>query len=417
MTTNPTGVSFLSYRRARLGEAEILVAHQRDLGIPTWQDISDLAEDPTEDTLREVLRDPGTANAVMWLTPEVAESEIIRQVEAPLILERAREPDGFFSVPVAAGGLSYKGAAKVLEGGIGIDDLRLWNIRKIDSDPANESEIRALASRVLARRLQHIERSLASDEPLRIVFNTRADYGPAGDTGLKIDWLHRFEGRLATAETWNDHLIPSLLEISDRIGSEMSDRPVSATGSLSLPAATALGWAFLAPKRIKISWDQYTPGHPEQTWSLTDPRSDSGFETVVEAGFPSADDMAVMVSVNADVSRAVGESRSVLPKFRAMAHIRPVGNRRDDRNAFLRSPGQAVDVAWRVVEGARKARAEYLVRGKMHLFMAVPSGLAMLIGQLLNTLGQVQTYEHVQDGATGRYVPAALLGEQPEPES
>lgn len=408
------GVSFLSYRRARLGEAEILVAHQRDLGIPTWQDISDLAEDPTEDTLRDVLRDPGTANAVMWLTPEVAGSEIIRHVEAPLILERARVRDGFFSVPVAAGGLSYEGAAKVLEGGIGIDDLRLWNILKISSDPANESDIRALASRILARRLRQIDRGLASGEPLRIVLNTRADYRPAGDTGLKIDWLHRFEGRVATAETWNDHLIRSLLEISDRIGSEMSDRPVSATGSLSLSAAAALGWAFLAPKKIGISWLQHTVGHREQTWSLAEPRTDSGFETVVDAGFPSADDMAVMVSVNADVSRAVGESRSGLPKFRAMAHIRPVGNPGDDRNAILRSPGQAVDVARRVIEGARKARAEYLVRGKVHLFMAVPSGLAMLIGQLLNTLGQVQTYEHVQDGATGRYVPAALLGEQPE---
>ncbi len=400
-----------------MAEAETLVAHQRDLGIPTWQDISDLAEEPTEDALRDVLRDPGTANAVIWLTPEVAESEIIRHVEAPLILERARERDGFFSVPVAAGGLTYEGAAKVLEGGIGIDDLRLWNIRKIETDPANELEIRDLASRILARRLQQIDRSLASGEPLRIVLNTRSDYQPAGGAGLKIDWLNRFDGRVATAETWNNHLIPSLLEISDRIGSEMSDRPISATGLPSLPAAAALGWAFLAPKRIGISWVQHTPGHHEQTWSLADQRTDSGFETVVEAGFTSADDMAVMVSVNADVSRAVGESRTGLPRFRASAHIRPAERRRGDWNAFIHSPGQAVDVAWRVVEGARKARAEYLVRGKIHLFMAVPSGLAMLVGQLLNTLGQVQTYEHIQDGATGRYVPAALLGEQSEFES
>ena len=64
-----------------------------------------------------------------------------------------------------------------------------------------------------------------------------------------------------------------------------------------------------------------------------------------------------------------------------------------------------------VADVARSARAQYRVRGKVHLFMAVPVGLAMMIGQLLNILRQVQTYEHVPERATGRYVPAALLGD------
>ena len=41
---------------------------------------------------------------------------------------------------------------------------------------------------------------------------------------------------------------------------------------------------------------------------------------------------------------------------------------------------------------------------------SVPVGLAMLIGQLLNTLGPVQTYEHIQVDAIGVYEPAAVLG-------
>ncbi|GAI53012.1 unnamed protein product, partial [marine sediment metagenome] len=31
-------------------------------------------------------------------------------------------------------------------------------------------------------------------------------------------------------------------------------------------------------------------------------------------------------------------------------------------------------------------------------------------GQLLNTLDQLQTYEHIPEGATGYYSPATLLG-------
>lgn len=52
--------------------------------------------------------------------------------------------------------------------------------------------------------------------------------------------------------------------------------------------------------------------------------------------------------------------------------------------------------------------------GKVHLmprdreWLAVPAGLAMLIGQLLNTLGPVQTYEHISTEGAGVYVPVAF---------
>ena len=38
----------------------------------------------------------------------------------------------------------------------------------------------------------------------------------------------------------------------------------------------------------------------------------------------------------------------------------------------------------------------------------------MLIGQLSNALGPVQTYEHIQTDATGMYEPAAVLGQVEE---
>ena len=71
----------------------------------------------------------------------------------------------------------------------------------------------------------------------------------------------------------------------------------------------------------------------------------------------------------------------------------------------LANAAEAVDVAWTVVEGMRKARQDYGAAGTVHLFMAAPAGVAMMIGQLLNTFKMVQTYEYVQ----GTYQPAALL--------
>lgn len=56
--TDPTGRSFLSYKRSRSAEAALLIQAQHDHGIPTWQDVRDLGSEPTEDELRRVLADP-----------------------------------------------------------------------------------------------------------------------------------------------------------------------------------------------------------------------------------------------------------------------------------------------------------------------------------------------------------------------
>ena len=113
--TNPNGRSFLSYRRSRLHEAELLISAQHDVGVPTWQDVRDLENAPLDDELMRTLHDSNTANAVLWITPEIGTSDIVRRVEVPLILERARRDDGFFVKPVVAGSLDYRVAATLVD--------------------------------------------------------------------------------------------------------------------------------------------------------------------------------------------------------------------------------------------------------------------------------------------------------------
>ena len=252
--TNPAGRSFLSYRRSRLEEARLLIQRQHELGVPTWQDIKDLDEEPTEDTIRDVLADPDTANAVMWLTPEVKGSNMIRRVEAPLILQRHSRRDGFFVVSVAAGGLDYEGAAAVVEGDVGIQDLRGWNIRKVRSDIATEEEIQAVASRVLSRRLSAIHRNLPQGDRLSLVLNTREEYVPGQLPSLLMDWTDRFEGRVASAETWRTYLLPALEVVSAKVQTNAPERSILASGQLSIPAATSLGYNFMATRRVAIAW-------------------------------------------------------------------------------------------------------------------------------------------------------------------
>jgi hypothetical protein len=60
------------------------------------------------------------------------------------------------------------------------------------------------------------------------------------------------------------------------------------------------------------------------------------------------------------------------------------------------------------IEALRDAGSTFQLKpdATVHLFLAVPAGVAFMLGQLLNTWGSVQTYEHTAGNAQP-YQPAA----------
>ena len=407
--TDPTGRSFLSYRRSRGEECARLIASQRERGIPTWRDVDDLNTEPTETELRRILRDDSIANAVLWISPETAGSPMIRNVEAPIAFERHGRDDGFFVVPVAAGGLGYQEAAVAIRNSVSLSNVANWNTIKLEADPATDADIVKVANQVLKQRLQAIDARLPEGAPLRISFNTRRAGGHQPGTALIIDWSHRFRGdyeREASAEDWQQKLLPALADVKQAIEQVLRHRRLLVSGFASLPAVTALGCELMATSGIDTVWDQRMPDGNTQTWSLKYGREDAGFSVNILDGELGSGDLAVLVSVNNDVSQAVASSADKTGPFRAYVHL----NRADSREGVvLETPGQVVDLARQTVEAVRRARSDYVISGRVHLFMAVPAGLAMLIGQLLNALGPVQTYEHIPSSPIGIYTPAALL--------
>lgn len=406
--TLPTGKSFISYRRTRLDEVKELVASQRERGVPTWQDIEDLRPEPTETELRNVLASDDIANVLLWITPDVGQSSMITRVEVPCAVERHKRQDGFFILPVAAGGLGYEEVGPLLGSHSGVTDLSSWNIAKVDSAPATSEDIRRVSNVVLNQRLSTIQQHFPVGGPLRLVINTRATTWHQPEIAIDIDWTHRFAGaqrRSASPEDWQSRLLPALEDIAEATQRNATNRRVIASGLASLPSATALGYHFMATRGIDIAWEQLFPDQSRQIWELAAKRKSSGYEVLTTPGQTDAEDLAVMVSVNADVEDAVAAFSKTSVPFRAYVHVKSA-----KQQLLLKSPGEALDVAQLTIEGARAARRKFGIRGQVHLFMAVPAGLAMLIGQLLNTLGPVHTYEHIQVDALGMYQPAALLG-------
>jgi len=417
--TDPTGRSFFSYRQHRMDDAALLNTVQRELGIPTWQDVDDLDEEPMEEELKRVLADPETANAILWITPEVEASEMIRQVEAPAVLQRAREDDLFFVVPVAAGGLGYREAAKIVSGHLGAEDLSTWKILVLgDQDLAEDGDRRVLTSRgaprvaerVLHRRLAALHRSLeASADPLRVRLHTYAAPGFEPGWTLSLDWHHHFSHRQAELGIWDSVLLPRLRTVRRAIDRQASGRPVELSGRCTNSAALALGRTFPSLAPVRCTWRQWSPKGPAQVWHQGAEREETGFRARASGSSLEADGLAVLFSLTEDVEPAFGRSKADLPAFRAILRIGPPPA--DDgkfKDFKIETPGQAMDIVEIAVDAIRAARREYPV-STIHLFPSIPGGIAFLLGQRLNTLGPIQTYEIREPDSIGKYRPEVLL--------
>ncbi len=406
--TDPTGKTFVSYRRSRAAEVKLLITALHLHGVPTWQDTSDLESGPTEDQIRETLADPAIASAILWVTPDVVDSSVIRRIEAPLIVSRYESRDSFFPFIVAAGGLDFASAKTALGPQFGIHDPSVWNQERAVGDPINYDAAANLASKVLSLRLRKINQRLPADAPLRLRLSTRDPERYSPGAALVLNWHSHFSKREAPADVWTRQIYPALRNVGDAICLEAPGRRLEASGKLSLVASVALGVVFLAPRDIHISWQQALSGRPDQLWSLDAPRTPSRLKVNLVYRDTAASDLAVLVAIarTADELREdFGVSQHSLPSFRAVLEL---GNE-DGSRYDLSNAGEAVEVAHRIVQEIISARTRLHGIETVHLFLAAPAGLAMMVGQLLNGLPQVQLYEHVPGMSPGPYRPALRL--------
>lgn len=405
------GRCFVSYKRERATDVERIHKALRDHGVPSWQDIRDLPHTPLEPELRKVLADPETSSAILYITPEVKNSDVVRLVEAPAIVKRAASDPGFFVVPVAAGGMSYDEAAAVFDGTpLGGHDLRNWNIFVADSDPLSVDEAGAIARRVLNERLKRIAASLPADAPLAIrIFdrNPRA-HDPAH--ALTVDWSHHLVASRRMADgAMETAILPALKTVAKAIEATrgLADRVIDLGGNPSLPTAVAVGVEFLTVRRLRVRWNQYHAGS-YQLWEAHGPAEDSNLTVASPiTGTVGARDLAVTVSINRDTLNDFDRVRPDLPPLRAIVHAGIAEEVRRQQD-FVLTPPQARHAVKKVIEAIDSARATYDANGTVHLFLACPAGFAVLLGQSLNTVGRVVVYEH-ESGATPVYRPAVTL--------
>lgn len=200
-------------------------------------------------------------------------------------------------MPLAAGGLDYQEAADVTSNVLSSQNLSDWNMHKATATIVSPTEAAEIAHRVLVQRVQAIHRHLPAGERLRVGLFVRGSPPFQLGTALSLDWSSRFADKQAPVDTWRHLLLPALAHVADAIRRHASNRTVEAFGIPTLPAAAALGCAFSSTSGLPMAWRQFTPGQPDQLWTIAEKRETSGFAARITSKDPNARDIAVLVSV------------------------------------------------------------------------------------------------------------------------
>lgn len=407
-TTDPTGKCFLSYRRSQLEPVERLARCLREHGVPTWQDIDNLGSEPTIEALGAALDDSCTAAGLLLLSKDVAQSPVVLQEEAPRILRRARSRDGFRGHLVLSDGVDYGDVTSILDLPGSLEDpSKTWNIIKPPVGCSSDQFALHVAERVLNDRLSDLHQHLTRTDPLRIRMYAHAQAKAAFEPGiaLALDWCDRYRHRHAPPTVWNDHLAPTVERVKNAIRSRCPGRRVVADGHMTIATGLLLGRAFVETTGVGLSWVQLPS---RAVWSLDVSPEESAMVAELASLDVRGADLAVLVSVRGNVEPAV-KATAGLPAFRAILRI---GAADDSGMVDLTTPGRATHAARLIGNQLRLARQKYPVVQRIHLFLSGPAGLAMMVGQQLNAVGPVHTYEHNQStGGVGVYEAAAVLSD------
>ena len=185
---SPRGPVFLSYRHSDGADlATALAWALRSAGVPVWLDRSDLPPGDTERRLEEAMQS-GLSGAVLVVTPDIAASSVIKDIELPHLL--ALEAEGAFTLSVASiieaegGGLDYSAPDRLLSRSVP-------TLRGLRQDPALTSRNLANIARSHCReRVEALRADIESaGQVVDINLQTRivpSAIGPYGDLVVRL---------------------------------------------------------------------------------------------------------------------------------------------------------------------------------------------------------------------------------------
>jgi hypothetical protein len=300
---------------------------------------------------------------------------------------------------------------KSFEGALGTEDLSTWNVTKVSNPSATEDDIILLSQKALARRLEAISRTADDNQPLRITVDAKGTFRLLPLRALAVDWTPYFADSTPNREEWG-LMANAWTDVSRFVKNLLlPTKSIHLTGTPSLPSALLMGSRFSTRDGMVPSWVQGMPdGVSYEQWTHNSIQSSKlaqelGWSTFLQHRNTNASALAVLINASDNTELAIGRSRAALPEWRAVLAVNPP----DARNTRMLplSVTEVASVVHLTIDALRNARQNVQPIDSIHLFVAGPAGIGVLLGAQLATLPPVTTYEF--DTTRQMYVEAILI--------
>ncbi|MFD5600436.1 SAVED domain-containing protein [Leucobacter sp. NPDC058333] len=382
------GPLFLSYRQSDGSEIVAQLAWTlRAAGIPVWRDKDDLPPGDTANRLEEAI-DGGLSGATFVITVDIINSSIVRSIEAPKLID-LHHNDSRFQLLIAndvakgSGSLDYSAPDKLL--GRVKDDLK-----GVDQSATSMEGLLTITRKALTHRMVQHRATVENNGAFKLTIQTR-NIGQVYDrTGAQLDIrVRRSHHEKLPDPAGLEDLRRTLGLLPDAVTSTGA-RVVQVGGGAHLSVAFALGAALPSSRIGTIEvFDQrsdvWTSG-PESSIPETPTLL---FDVTEHSKAISSDDrprVAVYVDLLSTRSDAAFERYLEEYGDSLASH----GVIRSPRRGLL-DPAHAGKIASEVAGLIRQISGDH-ANARVDLLLAVPFGLAILIGRLSNTL-RVRLFE------------------------
>lgn len=232
------------------------------------------------------------------------------------------------------------------------------------------------------------------------------DYDPWADAAtFSLDWVERYNGDSPRARRapkdpndWNGHFASELAFASRKLAAT-GLRFVFVRGAMRLPHWFAVGAELSETKGWHLAALQ-----AGQEWQTKSQTCDLEPLLISESQLNKGSDLAIGLSVTHDVSedalRYVQHAALAVGRF---VNFSPAGGAKRDS---VRGSSHAISLAVQIKRAIWTALGA-APASKIHLFVACPAGLSMMIGHVWNRMPTTQTYEDLGPGLG--YTPAFLI--------
>lgn len=382
---DPSDPVFLSYRQrdGTLITTE-LAWILRAAGIPVWRDQDDLPPGDTIERLKQAIAD-GLSGAVLIVTEDVANSEVVKFTESPLLIE-LHKTDPAFALAIANDVLEdeqidYGAPDRLLAKQAG-------TLKGVDQQASNREGLLALTKKLLWHRMALHRGLVVEQDTFVLSVQTRNIAQSLDRTGGQLDIRLRRSSheKLPSVEGLRD-LQDTLALLPDAVVRAGAPR-VQIRGGAHLSVAYSIGAALPSSRVGEIEIiDQR-----DVSWRSTSESIQNGmtlasrpvFVNPVKPPNTSRPRVAVYVDLLSQTSPAAFERflEEHQRSLHAWVHLEAAS--RD----MLMDPAQAGDLAASIMAQVRELSGAHS-NAEVHLLLRCPFPIAVLLGRLSNTLTTV----------------------------